>query len=162
LRRLSLGPDATLYFESYDTMWFQIHEMLYIEKGGEEQIADELTAYNPLIPNGSELVATMMFEIDDEVRRARVLYGLTDVELKTYVDVGGEKIFAVPEQDVERTSPDGKTSSVHFLHFPLSASQKESFKVAGTDVIIGCEHSNYPHMVRLSEESRAELAKDLD
>lgn len=159
-RRIALGPDATLYFESYETMWFQVHEMLYIEKGGEEQIKDELAAYNPLIPNGSELSATLMFEINDEVRRTRVLHALTDVELKIYIEVAGERTFATPEQDVERTSSEGKTSSVHFLHFPLSSAQREAFTKEGTEVILGCTHDNYGHMVRLNGASRAELAKD--
>ena len=79
-RRISIGPDATFYFESYATMFHQIHEMLWIEKGGEAQISDELEAYNPLIPKGRELVATLMFEIDDENRRARFLAGLGGVE----------------------------------------------------------------------------------
>ena len=161
-RRISLGPDATLYFESFDTMWLQVHEMLHIEKGGEEQISDELAAYNPLIPNGSELVATLMFEINDEVRRGKVLRSLTDVELKMYVQVGNEKVFAVPEQDIERTAEDGKTSSVHFLHFPFSQKEAEVFCKPGEKVIIGCDHENYGHMAQISEEARAELATDFD
>ena len=72
-RRVSVGPDATFYFESFETMWFQIHEMLHIEKGGEEQVAGELEAYNPLVPKGRELVATVMIEIPDPDRRAAVL-----------------------------------------------------------------------------------------
>ena len=69
-RRLEAGPDCTFYFENYETMWNQVHEMLFIEKGGEAQIADELRAYNPLVPKGRELVATVMFEIDEPARRA--------------------------------------------------------------------------------------------
>ncbi len=72
-RRLEVGPDCTFYFENFETMWNQVHEMLFIEKGGEAQIADELSAYNPLVPKGRELVATVMFEIDDPVRRAAFL-----------------------------------------------------------------------------------------
>jgi hypothetical protein len=136
--------------------------MLHIEKGGEEQISDELAAYNPLIPKGSELVATLMFEINDEVRRGKVLRSLTDVELKMYVQVGSEKIFAVPEQDIERTAEDGKTSSVHFLHFPFSQKEVELFCKPGEKVIIGCDHENYGHMAQISEEARAELATDFD
>jgi hypothetical protein len=81
-RRLEVGPFATFYFESFDTMLHQVHEMLFIEKGGAEQLPDELAAYNPLIPTGSELVATVMFEIDDPLRRARVLGMLGGVEHK--------------------------------------------------------------------------------
>ena len=87
-RRLEVGPFATFYFESYDTMLHQVHEMLFIEKGGAEQLPDELAAYNPLIPQGSELVATVMFEIDDPVRRARVLGMLGGVEHKAFIRVG--------------------------------------------------------------------------
>ena len=75
-RRVAIGPDAHAHFEDYDSMWLQVHEMLYIEKGGEDQLVDELAAYNPLIPKGRELVCTVLFEIDDPVRRARVLAGL--------------------------------------------------------------------------------------
>src|SRR5688572_15344818 len=89
-RRLEVGPFATFYFESYDTMLHQVHEMLFIEKGGAEQLPDELAAYNPLIPQGSELVATVMFEIDDPIRRARVLGMLGGVEHKAFIRVGGE------------------------------------------------------------------------
>ncbi|MEQ8195340.1 MAG: DUF3501 family protein, partial [Rhodospirillales bacterium] len=102
-RRVSVGPDATFYFENYDTMFYQVHEMLHVEKGGEGQIADELSAYNPLIPNGSELVATLMFEINDEKRRAEVLSKLGGVETTVSVTVDGETVKAVPEHDVERT-----------------------------------------------------------
>lgn len=159
LRRVALGPDATLYFESYETMWQQIHEMLRIEKGGEAQIADELRAYAPLVPRGGELVATLMFEIDDEGRREKVLMSLGGVEEHLYVQVGDMKAYARPEQDVERTTPDGKTSSVHFLHFDLDKAAQEGF--AGAEVIIGCDHANYAHMAGLSQASKEELAKDL-
>ena len=94
-RRLEVGPFATFYFECYDTMLHQVQEMLFIEKGGEEQIEDELAAYNPLIPQGSELVATVMFEIDDPVRRARVLGMLGGVEDKAFIRVGGDTIRGV-------------------------------------------------------------------
>jgi hypothetical protein len=159
LRRVALGPDATLYFESYDTMWQQIHEMLRIEKGGEAQIADELSAYAPLVPKGGELVATLMFEIDDEERRERVLRSLGGVEERLYVQVGAARAYARPEQDVERTSADGKTSSVHFLHFDLDEAAQAGFVSA--EVIIGCDHENYAHMAGLSQASKDELAKDL-
>ena len=160
-RRVPIGPFATFYFENYDTMWAQIHEMLYIERGGEEQITDELAAYNPLIPNGSELVATFMIEIDDPVRRDFTLRQLGYIEDMIYLSVGGEKSKAVPEQDVERTTEDGKTSAIHFLHFPLSDSQKAALAGEGAEVLIGIEHDHYGHMARLGEASRAALALDL-
>ena len=93
-RRVEVGPVATFYFESYDTMWFQVHEMLAIEKGGEAQVPDELEAYNPLIPQGRELIATVMFEIDDPVRRKSVLSRLGGVEETMWVSVAGEKVMA--------------------------------------------------------------------
>lgn len=160
LRRIALGPDATFYFETYDTMWSQVMEMLFIEKGGAEQIDDELTAYNPLIPQGQELVATLMFEIDDENRRKRVLGELGGVEETVYLQVGDEKIIAKAEEDVDRTSASGKASSVQFVHFPFTTAQIKAFKDPGTQVLLGIGHPKYPHMTALSAESRAELAKD--
>lgn len=160
LRRVSLGPDCTFHFETYETMLFQIQEMLLIEKGGAEQVADELAAYNPLVPQGSELVATVLFEIDDPVRRARTLAQLGGVEDRFFLQIGTDKVPAVPEGDVERTREDGKTSSVHFLKFTLSAGQKAVFAQDGTQVMLGCDHPNYGHLAILSAETRAELAKD--
>ncbi len=162
LRRVDLGRDCTFYFESYDTMLFQVQEMLYIEKGGAEQLEDELRAYNPLIPNGNELVATMMFEIDDPVRRLNLLLQLGGIENHIYLQIGDEKIYVVPEDDAERTSADGKTSSVHFFHFPLTNAQKAAFKNPDTQIILGSDHPAYAHMTVLSAQTIAELARDLD
>lgn len=159
-RRVEVGPHVTFYFENYDTMWSQIHEMLHIEKGGEAQIEDELRAYNPLIPQGNELVATMMFEIDDPIRRNAVLHRLTNVEETVFIQVGDEKIFADPEHDVERTAPDGKTSSVHFLHFRFTPEQVARFKAPGTQVILGIGHENYAHMAVLPPAAKEALAED--
>ena len=159
-RRIEVGPHATFYFENYDTMWHQIHEMLFIEKGGEEQIADELSAYNPLIPQGSELVATLMFEIDDPIRRLAILKKLTHIEQHTFMDIDGEKVMADPEHDVDRTAPDGKTSSVHFLHFRLSSDQVAKFKDPAVQVIIGFSHENYAHLTVLQPDTRQSLGAD--
>ena len=145
-RRLEVGPFATFYFESYDTMLHQVHEMLLIEKGGPAQIPDELAAYNPLIPQGSELVATVMFEIDDPVRRARVLAGLGGVEHKAFLRVGGEMVRGAPEGDQERSREDGKASSVQFLRFPFSPAQVAAFRGGAGDVVVGFDHPNYGHM----------------
>jgi hypothetical protein len=161
LRRIALGPYCTVYFESYETMLFQVQEMLLIEKGGEAQLADELAAYNPLIPQGRELVATVMFEIDDPVRRARVLGELGGVEEHFYLEVAGERSFGQQEGDIERTREDGKTSSVHFLRFALSETQAQAFRAPGAKALIGCDHPLYAHMAALSEETRTELARDL-
>ena len=161
-RRIEVGPVATFYFENYQTMWHQVHEMLFIEKGGDAQIEDELRAYNPLIPNGSELVATVMFEIDDPVRRANTLLKLGGIENRMFLQVGPEKVRGVPEGDVERTKSDGKTSSVHFVHFPLTPAQRKAFRAAGTQVVLGFDHPEYGHMTMLPEQTRAALGADLD
>lgn len=159
-RRVHVGPDATFYFECYDTMWHQVHEMLLIERGGEEQIADELTAYNPLIPNGSELVATLMFEIDDPVRRENFLASLGGVEETVTISVGGETVTAIAETDVDRTTADGKASSIQFLHFPFTATQIAAFREEGAQVTLGIGHPKYGHMAILPEAVRAALSDD--
>ncbi|HER34992.1 MAG TPA: DUF3501 family protein, partial [Halothiobacillaceae bacterium] len=115
LRRVAIGPDATAHFEDYDSMWLQVHEMLFIEKGGEAQLADELEAYNPLIPQGRELVCTVLFEIEDEARRRRFLAALGGVEETMFIRVDGEEIKGEAETDVDRTTAEGKASSVHFI-----------------------------------------------
>ncbi len=161
LRRVSVGPYATFYFENFDTMWLQVHEMLYIEKGGEAQIADELSAYNPLIPQKGELVATLMFEIDDEAQRNRVLRQLTAIEESAFFDIAGEKVKAGFETDVDRTTAEGKTSSVHFLRFKLTPTQIAAFKDVAKIVMLGFTHPNYGHLAVIGAEARAELSKDL-
>jgi len=160
-RRVAVGPDATFYFESYDTMWLQVHEMLFIERGGEEQIDDELSAYNPLIPKGDELVATVMFEIDDPMRRKAVLGKLGGVEETMTMEIDGETIVAEAEQDVDRTTADGKASSVQFVHFKFTPDQAAKFRAPGKRVVLGITHPNYPHMTVMAQEVRAELARDL-
>lgn len=159
-RRVAVGPYATFYFESYETMWFQVHEMLAIERGGEEQIADELEAYNPLIPKGRELVATVMFEIDDPVRRKTVLGKLGGVEETMTVTVDGEKIRARAEEDVDRTNAAGKASSVQFVHFDFTPEQIEKFRKPGTQVIVAIEHPDYGHMAIVPEAVREALSGD--
>jgi hypothetical protein len=160
-RRIALGPYCTFYFESFDTMLFQIQEMLLIEKGGEAQIADELAAYNPLVPNGSELVATVMFEVEDPVRRANLLNGLGGVEDHFQLRIGNDAITGVQDSDHERTREDGKTSAVHFLRFPLSREQAASFRDPSAQVMIACDDPRYAHLAVLGPEVREELAKDL-
>jgi len=160
LRRAPLGPVCTFIFENYDTMLFQVQEMLLTERGGPEQVPDELAAYNPLIPQGAELVATVMFEIDDEVRREQTLARLGGVEDTFFIQVGAEKAMGVPEGDVERTRDDGKTSSVHFLRFPLTPDQIARFRDPATQIMIGSGHEQYSHLAGLAPATRAELAKD--
>lgn len=161
LRRIDLGPFCSFYFESFDTMLFQIQEMLLIEKGGAAQVADELAAYNPLVPQGSELVATIMLEIEDPIRRANSLARLGGIEDRFFIQVGDEKVFGAPEGDVERTRDDGKTSSVHFVRFALSPAHVTVFRAPTTQIMIGCDHEGYAHLAVLSPAARAELARDL-
>jgi len=161
-RRLEVGPVCLFHFESYETMWAQIHEMLYIEKGGEAQIADELAAYNPLIPKGRELVATVMFEIDDPERRAALLGKLGGIEETAVLRIGGETIHGRAEADVDRTSAAGKASSVQFIHFPVSDAQVAAFRKPGAEILVGFTHPHYGHMAVMSEEVRGALAEDFD
>jgi len=161
-RRMAIGPDAMFYFESYDTMWHQVHEMLHVEKGGRDQIPDELEAYNPLVPNGHELVATVMFEIADPARRGRVLAGLGGVEETFSITVAGQAIAGVPEEDVDRTNAAGKASSVQFVHFPFSPGQIAAFKSGDGEVIVAVGHDNYAHMAVMAKPVRAALAEDFD
>jgi len=160
LRRIAIGPDATAHFEDYDSMWLQVHEMLYIEKGGEEQVAEELAAYNPLIPKGRELVCTVLFEIDDPDRRARFLAKLGGVEETMFIRVDGEEIMGRAEEDIDRTTAAGKASAVQFVHFPFTDTQVEAFRKPGAEIIIGFKHTGYGHMVRIPEDSRTALAED--
>ena len=159
-RRIPLGPYATFYFESYETMLAQVQEMLYIEKGGDEQLKDELAAYNPLVPDGKELTATLMFEIDNPISRAAFLGKVGGIEEKVYMRVNGDLIKAVPEEDVDRTSAEGKASSVQFIHFKFSDKQVEEFKNPSSRIEIGTDHNNYLHTTVLSKEVKEALAKD--
>ena len=161
-RRVELGPHSTFYFENFFTMKAQIQEMLYIEKGGDEQIADELAAYNPLIPNGKELVATLMFEIDNPVIRAEFLGKLGGVEKNIFIKIDDEKIYAVPEMDVDRTSDDGKASSVQFIHFNFSNDQVNKFKDQNNIIEVGIDHKEYSHTTKFSEDNIKALSADFN
>ena len=160
LRRAAVGPYATFYFESYDTMWYQVQEMLRIEKGGEDQLRDELEAYNPLIPKGRELVATVMFEIDNANIRTAFLLGLGGVENHIIMRLDDVHIMAIAEQDLDRTNADGKASSVQFVHFNFTNSQIAKFKDINTNVTVGINHPKYGHMAVLSDEMQRELSTD--
>jgi len=159
-RRVSLGPYATFYFESFETMLAQVQEMLYIEKGGDAQLQDELTAYNPLVPNGKELVSTLMFEIDNPVSRATFLSKVGGIEEKVFMKIDGEVIKAVPEEDVDRTSANGKASSVQFIHFKFNDVQIEKFKSGSSQVEITIDHKEYSHTTKLSDETVKSLILD--
>ena len=161
-RRVAVGPFVTFYFECYETMWLQVHEMVFIEKGGAEQVPGEIEAYNPLIPKGAELVATFMIEIDDPVRRAAALRQLGGIEETAFITVGGARIAGIPEPDQDRTTADGKASSVQFVHFPFTAAQIAEFSRPGAQIVLGLSHPNCGHMAILPEAVRAELATDFD
>jgi len=161
-RRIPLGPYATFYFESFETMLAQVQEMLYIEKGGDEQLKDELTAYNPLVPNGKELTATLMFEIDNPVSRATFLGKVGGIEEKVFMKIDGDLIKAVPEEDVDRTSAEGKASSVQFIHFKFSDEQIKNFKSNMSKVEIGIDHKDYSHSTRLNDSTIKSLSADFN
>src|SRR5215469_2136493 len=157
-RRMEVGPFATFYFENYQTMWLQVMEMLRIEKGGEAQIAGELEAYNPLIPQGDELIATLMLEIEDGDRRNATLLTLGGIEEHVFMEIGDARILATPTEYDDRTTADGKTSSVHWLRFRFTPELIARFKKERA--VLGVAHKNYGHMAVLSDETRAALSKD--
>lgn len=159
-RRVEIGPHATFYFENYETMWHQIHEMLHIERGGEAQIVDELAAYNPLIPQGDELIATVMFEIENPEQRGATLALLGGVENHLFISIAGERISGIPDPTRENTSPEGKASAVQFMRFPFTAAQKSKFRAPGTQIVCGVDHPRYGHMAVMPEATRAALAED--
>ena len=159
-RRIALGPYATFYFESYETMLAQVQEMLYIEKGGDEQLHDELIAYNPLIPNGKELTATLMFEIDNPISRAAFLGKVGGIEEMVFMKINGETVKAVPEEDVDRTSAEGKASSVQFIHFNFTDEQIQKFKSSDVNIELGMDHKEYSHTTKLSKENIVSLSAD--
>jgi hypothetical protein len=161
-RRVEVGPHITFYFENWDTMRHQVQEMCWIENGGPEQIPDELHAYNPLVPKGDELVATFMIEIDDPIRRKNVLGRLGGIEETAFLRIYGETIPAVPEADQDRTTAEGKASSVQFVHFKFTPEQIARFRTPGAEVVLGLTHPNYGHMAIVPEAIRAELARDFD
>ncbi len=161
-RRVPLGPYATFYFESYETMLAQVQEMLYIEKGGDEQLKDELSAYNPLVPNGKELTATLMFEIDNPVSRAAFLGKVGGIEEKVYMKIDGDLIKAEPEEDVDRTSAEGKASSVQFIHFKFNDNQIKKFRNKDLLIELGIDHKEYCHSTKLNDDTVKSLSKDFN
>jgi len=161
-RRIALGPYATFYFESYETMLAQVQEMLYIEKGGEDQLKDELEAYNPLVPNGTELTATLMFEIDNPVSRAAFLGKVGGIEENVFMKVDGEIVKAIPEKDVDRTSSEGKASSVQFIHFKFNDNQIKKIKSNSSKIELGINHNQYSHTTILNDLTVKSLSADFN
>jgi len=159
-RRVILGPEATLFFENFDTLWWQIQEMLYIEKGGEAQIADELSVYNPLMPQGQELVATFMIEIDDPIRRAQVLGSLGGIEYHLSMRFASHILVAIPEENPNRTTDSGKTSAIHFIRWVFTPEQVADFSKPQQDIIIEVTHPQFRFKTRLVEAVRLALRKD--
>ncbi|MEJ0027604.1 MAG: DUF3501 family protein [Rhizomicrobium sp.] len=159
-RRMEVGPYATFYFENYQSMWLQVQEMLRIEKGGAEQVAGELEAYNPLIPQGAELIATVMIEIEDADRRDRELRRLGHIEDTAFLEIGGDRIKGTPTDYEDRTTADGKTSSVHWLRFTFTPAQIAAFRAGTEPVVLGFTHENYGHMAVMPAATRAALSKD--
>ena len=159
-RRVALGPYATFYFESFETMLAQVQEMLHIEKGGDEQLKDELIAYNPLVPNGKELTATLMFEIDNSLTRGAFLGKVGGIEEKIFMKIDNDKVKATPEEDVDRTSAEGKASSVQFIHFKFNEDQINKFKSGDVGIELGIDHKEYAHTTKLTEENVKSLTAD--
>ena len=159
-RRIALGPYATFYFESFETMLAQVQEMLHIEKGGDEQLKDELIAYNPLVPKGKELIATLMFEIDNPVSRAAFLGKVGGIEEKVFIKIDNEVIEALPEEDVDRTSAEGKASSVQFIHFKFNDNQIHKFKSGNSNIELGINHKEYAHTTKLTDDNIKSLSSD--
>ena len=161
-RQVGIGPNVTLYFEDQLTMRYQVQEMLRVERIFEsEAIAEELEAYNPLIPDGMNLKATMMLEYPDVAERRTALAKLGGIEHATYVEVGAlGRVFAHADEDLPRTEAD-KTSAVHFLRFELDSAMCAALK-GGAALKLGVDHAQYRHEVEASAAVRASLTADLD
>jgi len=159
-RRLDIGPVVSLYFESRSTMLYQIQEMAFVEQISNKELQIELDSYNPLVPNGKELIATMMIEIDDPLRRKNFLSRLAGIEEKVKITIADSILFAEAEKDIDRTTADGKTSAVHFLHFKFTNELIEGFKNHKNLIQIGIEHDSYGHLTIVSDEIRKSLVEE--
>jgi len=158
LRRVEVGPHATMYFENYDTMLFQIQEVLYLEKGGPDQVEEEVAAHNPLIPQGGELIATVTFDIDDPERRAAILGRLDGIERRFFIQIDNDRVFGAPDSDAQPSRDDGTDAFVHFVRFTLTKAQRDRF--AQAVVMVGSDHEDYAHLAILTASAREELATD--
>ena len=161
-RRLDIGPVVSLYFESRSTMLYQIQEMAFVEQISNKELQIELDSYNPLVPNGKELIATMMIEIDDPLRRKNFLSRLGGIEEKVKITIADSILFAEAEKDIDRTTADGKTSAVHFLHFKFTNELIEGFKNHKNLIQIGIEHDSYEHLTIVSDEIRKSLVEEFN
>ena len=160
-RSVTLGPNVTLLFEDELTVRYQIQEMLRTERIFEEEgILDELSAYNPLIPDGSNWKATMLIEYPDPHERKRELARLIGIEDRMFVEVEGyPRVYAIADEDLDREN-EQKTSSVHFVRFEFPPATRQAIR-AGAAVRLGCDHTNYPAHVSIAAETLALLAGDL-
>ena len=161
LRSVHLGEHITLQFESEMTIRYQIQEMLRIEKIFEEEgIQQEIDAYAPLVPEGSNWKATRLIEYPDVNERKRELARLIGVEDRMFIEVEGHaRVYAIADEDLEREN-DEKTSAVHFVRFEFDTAAKAAIK-AGAAVKLGCDHTNYPAHTQIDAEALASLAGDL-
>jgi len=161
LTRLNVGPHALVLFENWDSMWLQIQEMLRIEKGGEEQLADELSAYDPMVPKGSELTATILFEVENPERRDAFLRTIGGVEDHISIQVGPHLIKARAEGDIERTrETDNKASAVHFFHFDFTPEAIDAWKSGEGHAMVIIDHPNYGHAAVIGKATRDYLAQE--
>jgi hypothetical protein len=160
-RRVHVGPYAVFLFENAATLWWQIHEMLRIEKGGDAQLEDELRAYNPLLPQGSDLVATLMLEISDSAERKTLLAQWGHLEETVFLQVGDFSVQARCVDTEERTDLSGKTSSVHFLRFSFDGQAKLAFLKGSSPISLRITHPGYAHQALLPKAVHEALCKDL-
>ena len=160
LRRIDIGPYITVYFENKDTIIHQINEMVYIENGGKEQVKEEIAAYKSLVPNGKELVATVMVEIDTPIKRAEFLGKMGGFEEKIGIMIDNIKIEGKAELDGDRTTADGKASSVQFVHFEFNDECINSIKNNKDMVSLSINHENYKHSAMLNISTVEELIRD--
>jgi len=159
--RLAVGPNATVLFENWDSMWLQIQEMLRIEKGGAEQLVDELAAYDPMVPKGSELTCTLLFEVADEARRDAFLRTIGGIEQHIAIRLNDHTIPARPEGDIERTrASDNKAIAVHFVHIEFPPAAMADWKSGAGPAMMVLDHPNYGHAALIGPDARAFLAAE--
>lgn len=167
-RRVYVGPYAVFMFECYETLWWQIQEMLRIEQAGHAQAEEEIEAYAPLLPQGNQWKATLMFEIPEAGLRRKLLSEWGDIENHLYINLGTQRVKAIPVGNDQRTTPDGKTSAVHFVEFPFDALQIKwlhtftQTKQPKETVSLSITHPNYHHQAFINRDVIACLTDDLN
>ncbi len=159
-RRIYVGPFVTFYFENFHTMLYQIQEMLFIEKGDKNQAYEEIESYNSLVPIDNELIATVMIEIDNEIKRHVELRKLAGIENSISISSNGESFFSEPLSDENRTKSDGKTSAVHFIKFKTNENFFKDLEDKSKDIMLSINHSEYSHSSKITYESRLSLIKN--